>query len=433
MSRANPFELEPIEKASTDELRTLQLKRLKSSLQHSYRNVSNFKSKCDAIGVHPDNLSSLEGLSKFPFMDKQDFRGNYPFNLFAVPMDKIARIHASSGTTGQPAVVGYTQNDMDTWASLVARSLRAGGARYGDRVHNAFNYGLFSGGMGSHDGAQWMGLTVIPASGGQTERQVRLLRDFGSTIIMVTPSYLLTIADEADRQGINPKTDLRLRLAFVGAEPWSEAMRQEINERLNLQAVNYYGISEIIGPGVASECIETLDGLTLWEDHFYPEIIDPQTGKVLPDGSFGELVLTSLTKEALPVIRYRTRDLTRLLPGTARSMRRVDRFAGRSDDMLIIRGVNLFPSQVEEQILATPGLSAQYQLKVSRNGNLDELEIQVERRVETQEGESEALANQLRHLVKSMIGVNATVQVCNPETLPKSQGKAVRIIDTRNL
>lgn len=426
------FPLEPIERASVDELRALQLTRMKKSLRHTYDNVASFRQKCETHGAHPDDLKQLQDLKLFPFTTKQDFRTYYPFGMFAVPMDKVARIHASSGTTGKPAVVGYTANDMDVWAGVVGRSLRAAGARPGDRIHNAYNYGLFTGGLGSHDGAQKLGCTVIPVSGGQTERQAQLLVDLAPTIIMVTPSYLLNIADEVEKQGIR-KEQLSLRIAMVGAEPWTEAMREEINRRLNLTAINYYGISEVIGPGVASECIETLDGPTFWEDHFYPEIIDPNTGEVLPDGSHGELVVTSLTKEALPIVRYRTRDLTRLLPGTARPMRRLDRLTGRSDDMLIIRGVNMFPSQVEEQILALPALAGHYQIEVTRAGTLDDLTIQVELRPDANGADVRHVSQELTHRIKAHIGVSAKVDVRPTGSIPRSAGKAVRIIDHRKL
>jgi phenylacetate-CoA ligase len=426
------FSLESIEKASVDELRTLQLVRMKKSLQHTYDNVAGFRKKCEERQVHPSDLKRLEDLKLFPFTTKQDFRTGYPFGMFAVPMDQVVRIHASSGTTGKPAVVGYTANDMEVWANVVARSLRAAGARPGDRIHVAYNYGLFTGGLGSHDGAQKLGCTVIPVSGGQTERQAQLLVDLAPTIIMVTPSYLLNIADEVERQGIR-KEQLNLRIGMVGAEPWTKAMREEINRRLNLTAIDYYGISEVIGPGVASECIETLDGPTFWEDHFYPEIIDPDTGEVLPDGSHGELVVTSLTKEALPIVRYRTRDLTRLLPGTARPMRRLDRLTGRSDDMLIIRGVNMFPSQVEEQILSLSDLAGHYQIEVSRRGTLDDLTIRVELRPESGSADSQRVAKSLAHKIKAHIGVSAAVDVCPSGSIPRSLGKAVRIIDHRKL
>ncbi|NYT23700.1 AMP-binding protein [Alcaligenaceae bacterium] len=401
-------------------------------LRHAYDNVEPYRTKCLAAQIHPDDLTCLEDLSRFPTTVKQDFRTHYPYGMLAVPVEQLARIHASSGTTGKPAVVGYTERDMETWAGVVARSLRAAGARPGDRVHNAYNYGLFTGGLGSHDGAHYLGCTVIPASGGHTERQVQLLVDLKPTIIMVTPSYLLNVADEVERQGVDV-SQLSLRLALVGAEPWTEAMRREINQRLNLTAIDYYGISEIMGPGVAVECGETLDGPTLWEDHFYPEIIDPDTGEVLPDGEWGELVVTTLTKEALPVIRYRTRDITRLLPGTARPMRRLDRFTGRSDDMLIVRGVNMFPSQVEEQILGIPQLAGHYQIEVSRHGALDQLTVNVELRVDEEQASVPNLARELARRIKTVIGISAAINVVAPGVIERSQGKAVRVIDHRKL
>ncbi len=428
----NPFVLEKIETATVDNLRQIQLTRMRRAISHAYENSLPYRKKCLAAGVHPDDFRGLDDLKKFPFSVKQDFRDHYPYGMFAVPLDRVARIHASSGTTGKPAVVGYTANDLATWSGLVARSLRAAGARAGDRVHNAYNYGLFTGGMGSHDGAQALGVTVIPVSGGQTERQVNLLVDLKPTIIMVTPSYLLNIADEFDRQGRSHE-DISLRVALVGAEPWTEAMRAEINRRLNLQAVDYYGISEIIGPGVACECIESLDGPTLWEDHFYPEIIDPDTGEVLPDGEWGELVITTLTKEALPVIRYRTRDITRLLPGTARPMRRLDRFTGRSDDMLIIRGVNVFPSQIEEQILLLPQLGGHFQIEIYREGALDHVAINVELRASDAETSAAEIGKQLGKRIKTMVGISAKVNVVPIGTIERSQGKAVRVIDHRKL
>lgn len=426
------FELEAIEKASIDELRALQWDRLRNVLHHAFANCRPFRRKCDEGGIQPGDLGSFEDLANFPFTVKQDFRENYPFGMFSVPLDRVARFHASSGTTGKPAVVGYTARDLETWAGLVARSLRAAGARPGDRVHNAYNYGLFTGGIGSHDGAQALGCAVIPVSGGQTERQVQMLVDLKPTIIMVTPSYLLNIADEFDRQGLS-HSDIALRVALVGAEPWTEAMRSEINRRLNLQAVDYYGISEIIGPGVASECIETLDGPTLWEDHFYPEIIDPDTGAVLPDGEWGELVLTTMTKEALPVIRYRTRDITRLLPGTARPMRRLDRFTGRSDDMMIIRGVNVFPSQIEEQILTIPQLGGHFQIEIYREGALDHLRVNVELRSSDGPAAAAEASRELTRRIKTMIGVSAAVNVVPIGAIERSQGKAVRVVDHRKL
>lgn len=426
------FELEPIERASIDELRAVQWVRMQRVLRHAYDNVEPYRTKCLAARIHPDDLTCLEDLSRFPTTVKQDFRTHYPYGMLAVPVEQLARIHASSGTTGKPAVVGYTERDMETWAGVVARSLRAAGARPGDRVHNAYNYGLFTGGLGSHDGAHYLGCTVIPASGGHTERQVQLLVDLKPTIIMVTPSYLLNVADEVERQGVDV-SQLSLRLALVGAEPWTEAMRREINQRLNLTAIDYYGISEIMGPGVAVECGETLDGPTLWEDHFYPEIIDPDTGEVLPDGEWGELVVTTLTKEALPVIRYRTRDITRLLPGTARPMRRLDRFTGRSDDMLIVRGVNMFPSQVEEQILGIPQLAGHYQIEVSRHGALDQLTVNVELRVDEEQASVPNLARELARRIKTVIGISAAINVVAPGVIERSQGKAVRVIDHRKL
>lgn len=429
---ANSFELEPIERAGIDELRAVQLARMQRVLRHTYENVEPYRVKCQEAQVHPDDLKSLDDLSRFPMTVKQDFRTHYPFGMLAVPPEKLARIHASSGTTGKPAVVGYTARDMQTWAGVVARSLRAAGARPGDRVHNAYNYGLFTGGLGSHDGAHYLGCTVIPASGGHTERQVQTLVDLQPTIIMVTPSYLLNIADEIERQGVDV-SKLALRLACVGAEPWTEAMRREINQRLNLTAIDYYGISEIIGPGVACECAETLDGPTLWEDHFYPEIINPDTGEVLPEGEWGELVITTLTKEALPVIRYRTRDITRLLPGTARPMRRLDRFSGRSDDMLIIRGVNMFPSQIEEQILAIPQLAGHYQIEVTRQGALDQLTVNVELRPDEAQASVQNLARDLARRIKTTVGISAAINIVAPGAVTRSEGKAVRVIDHRKL
>ena len=376
-----PEGLEPIETASRDEICALQLKRLQWSVRHTYDNVEYYRKRCQAQDVHPDDLKTLEDLAKFPFTVKKDLRDTYPFGLFAVPLSQVVRLHASSGTTGKPIVVGYTKNDIDTWANLIARSIRAAGGRAGDMVHVAYGYGLFTGGLGAHYGAERLGCTVVPMSGGQTEKQVQLIQDFKPRIIMVTPSYVLNIVEEMERQGINPK-ESSLEIGIFGAEPWTGQMRQEIEQRLAIDAVDIYGLTEVMGPGVASECVETKDGLTIWEDHFYPEIINPETGDVLPDGEPGELVFTSLTKEAFPVIRYRTRDLTRLLPGTARSMRRMDKITGRSDDMLIIRGVNVFPSQIEELILKIPRLAPAYQLVVSRDGNLDKLEVNVEVRAQ---------------------------------------------------
>jgi phenylacetate-CoA ligase len=420
-------EVEPVERASRDELSALQLERLRKSLVHSYEHCTHYRSKFDNAGVHPADLRSLEDLAKFPFTTKEDLRSTYPFGMFAVPRDKVVRIHASSGTTGQPTVVGYTKRDIETWAGLVARSIRASGGRPGDIVHVAYGYGLFTGGLGAHYGAELLGCTVVPMSGGQTEKQVQLIRDFKPDVIMVTPSYLLNIAEEFERQGFDPR-ECSLSIGILGAEPWTEAMRSEIEQRLGIDAVDIYGLSEVMGPGVANECIETKDGPVIWEDHFYPEVIDPTSGAVLPDGEQGELVLTSLTKEALPVIRYRTRDLTRLLPPTARSMRRMAKITGRSDDMLIIRGVNVFPTQIEELVLKQPGLAAHYRLEVYREGNLDRLRVLVER-VAT--SESTQAGGQLAHHIKSYIGVTAEVIVGEPGSVERSVGKAKRVIDRR--
>ena len=419
------------DKISQDELRNIQFNGLKSTITSAYSNLKYFKEKCRALNLHFDDLKSIDDLSKFPFTTKEDFRSNYPFDMFTVPLNQIHRIHASSGTTGKSTIVGYTKNDLETWSQLTCRSLKVGGAKKGDCIQISYGYGLFTGGFGTHDGAHKLGCTVIPVSGGQTERQVQLLIDLKPSIIAITPSYLLTIADEIERQNIDVKRDLSLKLAFVGAEPWTEAVRSEINRRLNLQAINYYGISEIIGPGVASEYLEDLDGPTIWEDHFYPEIIDPETGTVLPDGEFGELVITSLTKEATPVIRYRTKDLTRLLPGTAKTMRRIERFKGRSDDMLIIRGVNIFPSQVEEEILKIPALSAQYQIHVHKRHNLDELEVWVEPRVEAISTEVQNSKVALEENIKAWTGVRAKVVIRPPASIERSIGKAIRVIDQR--
>ena len=416
------FPLEPIEKASRRKLRDLQLARLKWSLKRAYERVPHYKKKFDAAGVKPRDLKTLADLAKFPFTAKTDLRETYPFGMFAVPMDRVVRIHASSGTTGKPTVVGYTKKDIDTWSHLMARSMRAAGARPGDKVHNAYGYGLFTGGLGAHYGAERLGLATIPVSGGMTERQVQLIRDFKPEIIMVTPSYMLAIADEMERQGFDPKKS-SLRIGIFGAEPWTDELRKQIEKRTSLQAIDLYGLSEVMGPGVAAECIETKDGPTIWEDHFYPEIVDPVTGEVMSDGEQGELVFTSLTKEALPVIRYRTRDLTRLLPGTARTMRRMARITGRSDDMLIIRGVNLFPSQSEELILKR-GLSPHYVLELSKQGPLDHLTVLVET-------EDRSAARELQHDIKSYIGVTADVKIVAAGTIERSIGKAKRVIDKR--
>ena len=421
------FALEPIEKASADELRALQLERLKWSLAHAYGNVAQYRKKFDAAGVKPQDLRSLADLAKFPFTTKADLRETYPFGMFAVPMDRIVRIHASSGTTGKPTVVGYTAKDIDTWSHVMARSIRAAGARPGDKVHVAYGYGLFTGGLGAHYGAERLGLAVIPLGGGMTERQVQLIADFKPEIIMVTPSYMLAIADEMERQGLDPKK-ASLRIGIFGAEPWTNELRRKIEERTSLQAIDIYGLSEVMGPGVAQECIETKDGLTVWEDHFYPEVIDPQTGNVLPDGEMGELVFTSLTKEALPVIRYRTRDLTRLLPPTARSMRRMEKITGRSDDMLIIRGVNVFPTQIEELILKQKELSPHYVLEVTKDGPLDHLTVVVELAPGAADARSAA---SLEHAIKAYVGVTADVQVVPLSSIERSIGKAKRVIDKR--
>ena len=427
-------QLEPIEKASVDELRALQLKRLRWSLKHAYDKVPHYRKAFDAAGVGPDDLKDLSGLAKFPFTTKADLRANYPFGMFAARMDDIVRVHASSGTTGRPTVVGYTQEDIDMWSAVMARSIRAAGGRSTDIVHIAYGYGLFTGGLGAHYGAERLGATVVPVSGGMTERQVQLIRDFRPGIIMCTPSYLLVIGDEFVRQGLDP-TQCGLRVGIFGAEPWTEGMRSELEKRFGIAALDLYGLSEVIGPGVAQECIETKDGLTLWEDHFYPEIVDPQSGAVLPDGRDGELVLTSLTKIGMPVIRYRTRDLTRLLPGTARTMRRMARVTGRSDDMLIIRGVNVFPSQIEELLLKEDRLSPHYILEVRRDGHLDDLDVLVERRSEIPGPLSvaarTAIEQEVERLIKGYIGVSAKVRVVEPGTVQRSQGKAVRVIDKR--
>jgi phenylacetate-CoA ligase len=423
---------EPIETASNDELRSLQLERLKWSVRHAYDNVSHYRTKCQAQGVHPDGLRALEDLARFPFTTKQDLRETYPFGMFAVPVKNVVRIHASSGTTGKPTVVGYTQRDIDTWSELVARSIWAAGGRPGDRVQVAYGYGLFTGGLGAHYGAERLGCTVIPIGGGQTARQVQLICDFEPRIIMVTPSYMLNIIEEMTRAGVDPRL-CSLEIGIFGAEPWTAAMRTEIEGRAGIDAIDIYGLSEVMGPGVASECAETKDGPTIWEDHFLPEIVDPATGRVLADGEAGELVFTTLTKEALPVIRYRTRDLTRLLPPTSRSMRRMDRISGRSDDMLIIRGVNVFPSQIEELILKVPALAPHYQLVVSREGHLDELEILVERRAGSSANDAEiSPARRLERDIKSYVGVSARVVLREPGAIERSAGKAQRVVDHRS-
>lgn len=426
-----PGDLEAIETASQDELQALQLMRLKKTLQHAYQNVPHYRAAFDAKGVHPDDLHTLADLAKFPFTGKKDLRDNYPFGLFAVPREQVARIHASSGTTGKPTVVGYTKNDIETWANLVARSIRASGGRAGDIVHVAYGYGLFTGGLGAHYGAEKLGCTVIPMSGGQTEKQVQLICDFKPDIIMVTPSYMLNIVEEFTRQGLDAAAS-SLKIGIFGAEPWTDSMRTEIEQRAGLDAVDIYGLSEVMGPGVANECIESKDGPVIWEDHFYPEIIDPVSGEVLPDGELGELVFTSLTKEAMPVIRYRTRDLTRLLPPTSRAMRRMGKITGRSDDMLIIRGVNLFPTQIEEMLLQEPALAPHYQLIVTRDGHLDQLEVLVESREDVRHGDGIRAGAVLEQKIKAFIGVSSTVSVLPPNGVERTLvGKAKRVVDRR--
>jgi phenylacetate-CoA ligase len=427
------FPLEAIEKAPLAELRKLQLQRLQWSLHHAYENVSHYRKKFDAAGVQPEDCRTLADLPKFPFTTKADLRETYPFGMFAVPMDKIVRIHASSGTTGKPTVVGYTAKDIDTWTQVMARSIRAAGAEPGMKVHVAYGYGLFTGGLGAHYGAERLGLAVIPLGGGMTERQVQLITDFKPEIIMVTPSYMLAIADEMERQGLDPKQS-SLRIGIFGAEPWTDEMRKQIEARTSLQAIDIYGLSEVMGPGVAQECIETKDGLTIWEDHFLPEIVDPESGKPLAEGESGELVFTSLTKEALPIIRYRTRDLTRLLPGTARTMRRMEKITGRSDDMLIIRGVNVFPSQIEELILKHAELAPHYVLELSKDGPLDQLAVLVETTPENDgwpEAKKDTAAQTLQHDIKSLVGVTTDVRVVPVGSIERSIGKAKRVIDKR--
>ena len=430
-----PGDLDPIETASRDEISALQLQRLQWSVRHTYDNVAPYRKRCEEAGVHPDDLQSLADLTKFPFMTKTDLRDNYPFGLFAVPRDKVARLHASSGTTGKSVVVGYTKRDLDNWADVVARSLRAAGVRAGDMVHNAYGYGMFTGGLGAHYGIERAGCTAVPMSGGQTEKQVQQIMDFRPDAIMVTPSYSLVIAEEFERLGIGPG-EISLTVGLFGAEPWGEGMRAEIERKLGIDAIDIYGLTEVMGPGVASECIETKDGPVIWEDHFYPEIIDPDTGEVLPDGEEGELVFTSLTKEAFPVIRYRTRDLTRLLPPTARSFRRIGKITGRSDDMLIVRGVNVFPTQIEEQIMRDRRLSGNYQIVLTRDGHLDNVEIRVEVQRELSgklsRTETENIARELQHHIKTIIGISTKVNVMEFEAIPRTlTGKARRVIDQR--
>jgi len=427
-------QIEPIERASVDELAALQLQRLKETLSCAYDRVSHYRKNFDAAGVHPTDLKQLSDIAKFPFTTKQDLRENYPFGMLAVPMDDIIRIHASSGTTGKPTVVAYTRRDIDTWSQLMARSIRAAGGRSSDKIHVAYGYGLFTGGLGAHYGGEYLGAAVIPVSGGFTERQIQIINDFKPDIIMVTPSYMLAIADEFERQGLNAR-DCSLRVGIFGAEPWTEGMRVEIENRMGLDAVDLYGLSEVIGPGVAQECIETKDGLTIWEDHFYPEIIDPETCVAQPDGSMGELVLTTLTKEGMPLIRYRTRDLTRLLPGTARTMRRMERVKGRSDDMVIIRGVNVFPSQIEAELAKEEKLAPHYVLELRRPARLDELEVVVEMRKswggKLTAAQQAELEQNTEHKIKAYVGVTTRVRVVEPGTIERSQGKAKRVIDLR--
>ena len=427
-----PSDLDPIELVSIDEIRALQLDRLRWSLQHAYDNVPMYRAKFDAAGVHPDDLHDLSDLAKFPFTLKSDLRDNYPFGLFAVPRDRIARIHASSGTTGKPTVVGYTKNDIDMWASVVARSLRASGLRAGDMVHVAYGYGLFTGGLGAHYGVEKLGGTVVPMGGGQTEKQVGLITDFQPKGIMVTPSYILNILEAFHKAGLDPRKT-SLEVGVFGAEPWTNAMRLEIEQAFDMHAVDIYGLSEVIGPGVANECVETKDGLHIWEDHFYPEIINPETGEVLPDGEKGELVFTTISKEGMPVIRYRTRDLTRLLPGTARSMRRMEKVTGRSDDMMILRGVNVFPTQIEEEVMATGGLAPYFQIELYTAGRMDAMRVLVEANPDAADELSRTAATRmLVKRIKDHIGISVTVEVGDPGSVARSQGKAVRVVDKRN-
>ncbi|MFF4648656.1 phenylacetate--CoA ligase PaaK [Streptomyces sp. NPDC001380] len=418
------------ERLSPEELAALQLDRLRWTLRHAYANVPHYRRAFDAAGVHPEDCRSTADLARFPFTTKADLRDSYPFGMFAVPMADVRRVHASSGTTGRPTVVGYTERDLSTWADVVARSLRAAGVRPGHKVHVAYGYGLFTGGLGAHYGAERLGCTVIPASGGMTARQVQIIRDFGPEVVMVTPSYMLTLLDEFERQGVDPRST-SLRIGVFGAEPWTEEMRREIEERMDLHAVDIYGLSEVMGPGVASECVETKDGLHVWEDHFYPEVVDPVTDEVLPEGSSGELVFTSLTKEAMPVVRYRTRDLTRLLPGTARSFRRIERVTGRCDDMVILRGVNLFPTQIEEIVLRTPGVAPHFQLHLTREGRMDRLTVRAEARPGAGPEQRAAAAAAIARQVKDGVGVTVEVAVVEPESLERSVGKIRRIVDDR--
>ncbi|MET8498503.1 phenylacetate--CoA ligase PaaK [Streptomyces microflavus] len=422
--------LDAAEQLSRADLEALQLERLRTTLRHAYENVPFYRAAFDGAGLRPEDCRTLADLSRFPFTAKADLRDNYPFGMFAVPERDVRRIHASSGTTGRPTVVGYTERDLDTWADVVARSIRAAGGRPGHKVHVAYGYGLFTGGLGAHYGAERLGCTVIPASGGMTARQVQLIQDFRPEIIMITPSYMLTLLDEFERQGVDPRTT-SLKVGIFGAEPWTEAMRREIEDRFAIDAVDIYGLSEVMGPGVAQECVETKDGLHIWEDHFYPEVVDPFTGEVLPDGEEGELVFTSLTKEAMPVIRYRTRDLTRLLPGTARNFRRMEKVTGRSDDMVILRGVNLFPTQIEEIVLRTPAVAPHFQLRLTRQGRLDALTVRAEARADATAADREKAALAIAAAVKDGVGVSVGVEIVDPESLERSVGKIRRIVDLR--
>jgi phenylacetate-CoA ligase len=423
--------LDPAERMGVDELRAVQLQRLQATLRRVYEKVPHYRRAFDAVGVHPDDCRELADLARFPLTSKDDLRENYPFGMFAVPREQVRRVHASSGTTGLPTVVGYTEADLDVWATVMARSIRAAGGRPGDVLHNAYGYGLFTGGLGAHYGAERLGCTVVPVSGGMTARQVQLIRDFEPRVIMVTPSYMLALIDELEKQGVDPRAT-SLRVGIFGAEPWTEQMRQEMEDRLDIDAVDIYGLSEVMGPGVAQECVETKDGLHVWEDHFYPEVIDPITGEVLPEGEEGELVFTSLTKEAMPVIRYRTRDLTRLLPGTARAgMRRMQKITGRTDDMIILRGVNLFPTQIEEIVLRTPGLSPHFSLLLTSRGRMDHMTVQVEARPDCPPERREPAAEEICGAVKEGIGVTVDVAVVDPDTLPRSVGKLKRLVDHR--
>ncbi|SET27040.1 phenylacetate--CoA ligase PaaK [Geodermatophilus poikilotrophus] len=427
----DPDLLDPAERLSGEELRALQLERLRWTLQHAYENVPHYRQAFDAAGVHPDDCRELADLARFPTTSKADLRDNYPFGMFAVPQDRVRRVHASSGTTGRPTVVGYTERDIGTWATVMARSIRAAGGRPGDKLHNAYGYGLFTGGLGAHYGAEELGCTVIPVSGGMTPRQVQLITDFEPRVIMVTPSYMLTVLDEFEKQGLDPRAS-SLEIGIFGAEPWTEQMRREMEERAGIHAVDIYGLSEVMGPGVAQECVETKDGLHVWEDHFYPEVIDPLTGEVLPDGEQGELVFTSLTKEAMPVIRYRTRDLTRLLPGTARpGMRRMEKITGRTDDMIILRGVNLFPTQIEEIVLRTPGLSPHFALELTTRGRMDHLTARIEARPDCPAERRSVAAAEVAKAVKDTVGTSIEVVVVDPETLARSMGKLKRLYDLR--